>query len=237
MIQLSSDNVNTSDENSVIEISDLKKSYFLGEMEVPILHGIDLYIKKGEFVAIMGPSGSGKSTLMNMIGCLDRPTSGKVRLMGKDISSISDNELAELRGFEIGFVFQNFNLISRLSAYENVLFPTYSNSKKGVNNAQRAKDLLKLVSLEDRMSHRPSELSGGQRQRVAIARALINDPSLILADEPTGNLDSKTSAEIMEIFSDLHKKGRTIVMITHDSEMAQYVDRVVHIKDGYIHNN
>ena len=237
MIQLSSDNVNTSDENNVIEISDLKKSYFLGEMEVPILHGIDLCIKKGEFVAIMGPSGSGKSTLMNMIGCLDRPTSGKIRLMGKDISSISDNELAELRGFEIGFIFQNFNLIARLSAYENVLFPTYSNSKKGVNNAQRAKDLLKLVSLEDRMSHRPSELSGGQRQRVAIARALINDPSLILADEPTGNLDSKTSAEIMEIFSDLHKKGRTIVMITHDPEMEQYVDRVVHIKDGYIHNN
>ena len=229
--------MNTSDENNVIEISDLKKSYFLGEMEVPILHGIDLCIKKGEFVAIMGPSGSGKSTLMNMIGCLDRPTSGKIRLMGKDISSISDNELAELRGFEIGFFFQNFNLIARLSAYENVLFPTYSNSKKGVNNAQRAKDLLKLVSLEDRMSHRPSELSGGQRQRVAIARALINDPSLILADEPTGNLDSKTSAEIMEIFSDLHKKERTIVMITHDPEMEQYVDRVVHIKDGYIHNN
>ncbi|WP_342304152.1 ABC transporter ATP-binding protein [Methanolobus sp. ZRKC5] len=228
---------NGSDEVNVINISDLKKSYFLGDMEVPILHGIDLCIKKGEFVAIMGPSGSGKSTLMNMIGCLDRPTGGKVVLMGNDISSISDNELAELRGFEIGFVFQNFNLIPRLSAYENVMLPTYSNAKNGVDTVQRGKDLLKLVGLDDRMGHRPPELSGGQRQRVAIARSLVNDPSLILADEPTGNLDSKTSAEIMNIFSDLHKKGRTIVMITHDPEMEQYVDRVVYVKDGYIGNN
>ncbi|MDY0385705.1 MAG: ABC transporter ATP-binding protein [Methanolobus sp.] len=222
---------------NVINISDLKKSYFLGDMEVPILHGIDLCIEKGEFVAIMGPSGSGKSTLMNMIGCLDRPTAGKVILMGKDISSISDDELAELRGFEIGFVFQNFSLITRLSAYENVMLPTYSNAKKGVDTAQRARDLLKLVGLDDRMGHKPSELSGGQRQRVAIARSLVNDPSLILADEPTGNLDSKTGEEIMEIFSDLHKKGRTIVMITHDPELAEYADRVVYIKDGYIGNN
>ncbi|WP_094227291.1 ABC transporter ATP-binding protein [Methanolobus psychrotolerans] len=226
-----------SDDDNVIDISDLKKSYFLGDMEVPILHGIDMCIKKGEFVAIMGPSGSGKSTLMNMIGCLDRPSTGKVRLMGKDTNSISDNELAELRGFEIGFVFQNFNLIPRLSAYENVMLPTYSNAKKGVDTAQRGRDLLKLVGLDDRMGHRPPELSGGQRQRVAIARSLINDPSLILADEPTGNLDSKTGEEIMRIFSDLHKKGRTIVMITHDPEMAQYVDRVVYIKDGYVGNN
>ena len=221
----------------VIDISGLKKSYFLGDMEVPILHGIDLRIKKGEFVAIMGPSGSGKSTLMNMIGCLDRPSSGKVLLMGKDTNVISDNELAELRGFEIGFVFQNFNLIPRLSAYENVMLPTYSNAKKGMDTSARARDLLKLVGLDDRIGHRPPELSGGQRQRVAIARSLVNDPSLILADEPTGNLDSKTSAEIMGIFSDLHKKGRTIVMITHDPEMEQYVDRVVHIMDGYIDNN
>lgn len=231
------DHNDASDDMNVINISDLKKSYFLGDMEVPILHGIDLCIRKGEFVAIMGPSGSGKSTLMNMIGCLDRPTGGKVVLMGKDISSISDNELAELRGFEIGFVFQNFNLIPRLSAYENVMLPTYSNSKKGVDTVQRGKDLLKLVGLDDRMGHRPPELSGGQRQRVAIARSLVNDPSLILADEPTGNLDSKTSAEIMNIFSDLHKKGCTIVMITHDPEMEQYVDRVVYIRDGYIGNN
>ncbi|MDK2833056.1 MAG: putative transport system ATP-binding protein [Methanolobus sp.] len=221
----------------VIDICDLRKSYRLGDIEVPILHGIDLCVKKGEFVAIMGPSGSGKSTLMNMIGCLDRPTSGKVVLMGKDTLAISDNELAELRGFEIGFVFQSFNLIPRLSAYENVLLPTYSNSRKGHNSPQRAKDLLKLVGLDDRMDHRPTELSGGQRQRVAIARSLINEPSLILADEPTGNLDSKTSEEILGIFSELHRNGCTIVMITHDPEMEKYVDRVVHIKDGYIKNN
>lgn len=221
----------------VIDICELRKSYRLGDMEVPILHGIDLCVKKGEFIAIMGPSGSGKSTLMNMIGCLDRPTSGKVVLMGKDTCVISDDELAELRGFEIGFVFQSFNLIPRLSAYENVLLPTYSNSKKGHDSPQRAKDLLKLVGLDDRMNHRPTELSGGQRQRVAIARSLINEPSLILADEPTGNLDSKTSEEILGIFSELHHKGCTIIMITHDPEMEKYVDRVVHIKDGYIKNN
>jgi putative ABC transport system ATP-binding protein len=230
-------NVQNPEANNVIDIQGLKKSYFLGNMEVPILHGIDLCIKKGEFVAIMGPSGSGKSTLMNMIGCLDRPTSGKVMLMGKDTNAITDNELAELRGFEIGFVFQNFNLIPRLSAYENVLLPTYSNTKKGMDTSGRAQDLLKLVGLDDRTEHKPAELSGGQRQRVAIARSLINDPSLILADEPTGNLDSKTSVEIMDIFSDLHQKGRTIVMITHDPEMEQYVDRVVHIRDGNIGNN
>ncbi|SDF69117.1 putative ABC transport system ATP-binding protein [Methanolobus vulcani] len=230
-------NVQNPETNNVIDIQGLKKSYFLGNMEVPILHGIDLCIKKGEFVAIMGPSGSGKSTLMNMIGCLDRPTSGKVMLMGKDTNAITDNELAELRGFEIGFVFQNFNLIPRLSAYENVLLPTYSNTKKGMDTSGRAQDLLKLVGLDDRTEHKPTELSGGQRQRVAIARSLINDPSLILADEPTGNLDSKTSVEIMDIFSDLHQKGRTIVMITHDPEMEQYVDRVVHIRDGNIGNN
>ncbi|QLC49188.1 ABC transporter ATP-binding protein [Methanolobus zinderi] len=232
--------LNGSDSDSiwnVITINGLKKSYQLGEMEVPILHGIDLNVKKGEFVAIMGPSGSGKSTLMNMIGCLDRPTGGSVRLMGKDTASISDNELAELRGFEIGFVFQNFNLIPRLSAYENVLLPTYSNSKKNIDAAQRAKDLLTLVGLDDRLHHKPTELSGGQRQRVAIARSMINDPSLILADEPTGNLDSKTSEEIMGIFSELHGKGCTIVMITHDPEMKKYVDRVVLIRDGKIENN
>ncbi|TGC09688.1 ABC transporter ATP-binding protein [Methanolobus halotolerans] len=232
-----SSNSYVSDVLDVIAIHGLKKSYNLGDMEVPILHGIDLNVKKGEFIAIMGPSGSGKSTLMNMIGCLDRPTSGSVRLMGKDTSTISDNELAELRGFEIGFVFQNFNLISRLSAYENVLFPTYSNSKNSMNIPQRAKDLLGLIGLDDRLHHKPTELSGGQRQRVAIARSLINDPSLILADEPTGNLDSKASEDIMNIFSDLHKKGRTIIMITHDPEMEKYVDRVVLIKDGRIDNN
>ncbi|WP_406670369.1 ABC transporter ATP-binding protein [Methanolobus sp. ZRKC4] len=228
---------NGSDEVNVINISDLKKSYQVGDMEVPILKSIDLSVKKGEFVAIMGPSGSGKSTLMNMIGCLDKPNCGQVIIMGKEINKLSEVELARLRGFEIGFVFQTFNLIPRLSAYENVLLPTYSNSKNGVDTVQRGKDLLKLVGLDDRMGHRPPELSGGQRQRVAIARALINDPSLILADEPTGNLDSKTGIEIMNIFTDLHKKGRTIIMITHDPDLTEYADRVVYIKDGYIGNN
>jgi putative ABC transport system ATP-binding protein len=223
--------------NAVIDIQNVKKSYFLGDVEVPILHGIDLLVEKGEFVAIMGPSGSGKSTLMNLIGCLDRPTDGNVFLMGKDTRSISDNELAELRGFEIGFVFQNFNLIPRLSAYENVLMPTYSNSKAYLNNEARARELLEMVGLDDRLDHKPTELSGGQRQRVAIARSLINDPSLILADEPTGNLDTKTSAEVMDIFSSLHRDGCTIVMITHDPEMEKYADRVVYIRDGYIENN
>ena len=221
----------------VIDIQNIRKSYLLGDMEVPILHGINLLVKKGEFVAIMGPSGSGKSTLMNMIGCLDRPTDGNVMLMGKDTRSISDNDLAELRGFEIGFVFQNFNLIPRLSAYENVLLPTYSNSKVNLDNEERARDLLETVGLGDRLDHKPTELSGGQRQRVVIARSLINDPSLILADEPTGNLDTKTSTEVMDIFSSLHKGGCTIVMITHDPEMEKYADRVVHIRDGYIENN
>ena len=223
--------------DAIIDIQNIKKSYLLGDLEVPILHGIDMLVEKGEFVAIMGPSGSGKSTLMNMMGCLDRPTEGNVFLMGKDTRSISDNELAELRGFEIGFVFQNFSLIPRLTAYENVLLPTYSNSKIHLEDERRARELLEMVGLGDRMNHKPTELSGGQKQRVAIARSLINDPSLILADEPTGNLDTKTSAEVMDIFSSLHKDGCTIVMITHDPEMEKYADRVLHIRDGYIENN
>lgn len=223
--------------DAIIDIQNIKKSYLLGDFEVPILHGIDMLVEKGEFVAIMGPSGSGKSTLMNMMGCLDRPTEGNVFLMGKDTRSISDNELAELRGFEIGFVFQNFSLIPRLTAYENVLLPTYSNSKIHLEDERRARELLEMVGLGDRMNHKPTELSGGQKQRVAIARSLINDPSLILADEPTGNLDTKTSAEVMDIFSSLHKDGCTIVMITHDPEMEKYADRVLHIRDGYIENN
>ncbi|WP_406670371.1 ABC transporter ATP-binding protein [Methanolobus sp. ZRKC4] len=221
----------------VIELVDLCKSYLLGEIEVPILHGIDLNVKKGEFVAIMGPSGSGKSTLMNMIGCLDRPTSGSVRLMGKDTATISDNELAELRGFEIGFVFQNFNLVPRLTTLQNVELPTYANKKAGIDARKKAKELVELVGLTDRINYKPSEMSGGQQQRIAIARALINAPSLILADEPTGNLDSKTSEDIMGIFSELHGKGSTIVMITHDPDLAEYADRVVYLKDGVIGNN
>ncbi|UGV41889.1 ABC transporter ATP-binding protein [Methanococcoides orientis] len=204
-------------------------------MTIPVLKNVNMVVKKGEFIAIMGPSGSGKSTLMNLIGCLDRPTCGAVLLMGKDVNSISDNELAKLRGLEIGFVFQSFNLVPRLTALENVELPTYANSRPGVDNRKHARELLELVGLEDRMNYRPTELSGGQSQRVAVARALINDPSLILADEPTGNLDSKTGKEIMELFTDLNNKGRTIIMITHDPNLAKkYADRVVYLKDGYV---
>jgi putative ABC transport system ATP-binding protein len=206
-------------------------------MDVPILKSIDLKVMPGDFVAIMGPSGSGKSTLMNMVGCLDRPNCGQVLLMGKDVDTLSDPELAKLRGLEIGFVFQNFNLVPRLTTLQNVELPTYANKKAGVDTRKKARDLVEMVGLKERMNYRPSEMSGGQQQRVAIARALINDPSLILADEPTGNLDSKTGDEIMKIFSDLHEKGRTIVMITHDPDLTGYADRIVHLKDGIIDNN
>jgi len=221
----------------VIDVIDVRKSYHRGGMEIPILNGIDLTVRSGEFLAIMGPSGSGKSTLMNMIGCLDRPTGGHVILKGKDINQISDNELAHLRGQEIGFVFQTFNLIPRMTAIQNVELPSFANTKNSENFHEKAKELLKLVGLEDRMDHKTTELSGGQCQRVAIARALINDPGLILADEPTGNLDSKTTGEIMKIFSDLHELGRTIVMITHDPDIAEFADRMVLVKDGVIENN
>jgi putative ABC transport system ATP-binding protein len=220
----------------VIEVINVKKSYILGDMEVPILHEINLEVREGEFIAIMGPSGSGKSTLMNLIGFLDRPTKGKIMIKGVDINMLSDKEVARLRGLEIGFVFQVFNLIPRLTALENVKLPTYANARDGVDAHKRAKNLLRLVGLEDRMHHKPSELSGGQSQRVAIARALINDPAILLADEPTGNLDSKTGCEILNMFTSLNKEGRTIVMITHDPEIARYADRVVLVKDGIIQN-
>ncbi|MDD3042873.1 MAG: ABC transporter ATP-binding protein [Methanosarcinaceae archaeon] len=225
---------NVGAENSIISVFNVYKKYRLGDIEVPVLRGIDLEVRPGEFLAIMGPSGSGKSTLMNMIGCLDRPTEGKVLFRGIDINSLSDGELAKLRGLEIGFVFQTFNLIPRLSALENVKLPSYANSIPGIDPDEHARNLLKTVGLEDRMRHKPNELSGGQSQRVAIARALMNDPALILADEPTGNLDSKTSLEIMELFSELNRQGRTIIMITHDPEVAEYAERVVYVKDGLI---
>jgi putative ABC transport system ATP-binding protein len=230
-------NESSADGDTVIDVIDVRKSYQIGGMEIPILNGIDLTVRSGEFLAIMGPSGSGKSTLMNMIGCLDRPTGGHVILNGKDINKISDNELAHLRGQEIGFIFQTFNLIPRMTAIQNVELPTFANKKDSTNYHERAKELLKLVGLENRMDHKTTELSGGQCQRVAIARSLINNPGLILADEPTGNLDSKTTGEIMKIFSDLHKQGRTFVMITHDPEIAEFADRLVLVKDGLIENN
>ncbi|WP_462272748.1 ABC transporter ATP-binding protein [Methanohalophilus sp.] len=223
--------------NPAIETIGLLKSYMLADQEIPILHGLDITINRGEFVAIMGPSGSGKSTLMNMLGCLDRPTMGEVRINNRNISELSDSEIAKLRGLEIGFVFQNFNLISRMNAFENVLLPTYENSKDNVDPEKRGIELLELVGLGNRMSHKPSEMSGGQCQRVAIARSLINNPSIILADEPTGNLDSKTSLEIMNLFSELHRQGSTVIMITHDPQTAEYASRAIHLKDGYIENN
>jgi len=221
----------------VIEVINVKKSYTLGDMEVPILNDINLTVWEGEFLAIMGPSGSGKSTLMNLIGFLDRPTEGKIIIKGLDINTLSDKEVARLRGLEIGFVFQTFNLIPRLTALENVELPTYANTREGVDTRKRAKDLLKMVGLEDRMHHKPGELSGGQSQRVAIARALVNDPAILLADEPTGNLDSKTGCEILSMFTRLNEDGRTIVMITHDPEIAKYADRVVLVKDGIVQSN
>lgn len=220
----------------IIQVIDIKKSYILGDLEVPVLRDINLKVREGEFLAIMGPSGSGKSTLMNLIGFLDRPTEGTIIIKGLDINKLSDKEVARLRGLEIGFVFQTFNLIPRLTALENVELPTYANTRSGIDTHERAKELLKLVGLEDRMHHKPGELSGGQSQRVAIARALINDPAILLADEPTGNLDSKTGCEILNIFRKLNEDGRTIVMITHDPEIAGYANRIVLVKDGIIQN-
>jgi len=220
----------------IVEVSNVMKSYVLGNMEVPVLSGINLKIEKGEFLAIMGPSGSGKSTLMNLIGCLDRPTEGQILIRGKDLRRMSDEELARIRGLEIGFVFQTFNLVPRLTAFENVLLPTFANSRSN-DPRKRAKELLQLMGLQDRMHHRPGELSGGQSQRVSIARALINNPSILLADEPTGNLDSKTGFEILQIFMDLNNEGRTVVIVTHDPEIAKYADRVVLVKDGEIQYN
>ena len=212
----------------------LTKAYILGEMEVPILHGIDMVINQGEYVALMGPSGSGKSTLMNIIGCLDVASSGAYFLDGIDVSNCDKNELARIRGEKIGFVFQNFNLLSRETALENVELPLVYGTTSKQNRKQKAIRALEAVGLTHRMSHRPNELSGGERQRVAIARALINDPTIILADEPTGNLDSKSGRQIMEIFDQLHSEGRTIIMVTHGEDIAARAGRVLTIRDGYL---
>ena len=220
--------------NSIIHLDKIRKSYFMGKMELEVLKGIALDINKNEYVALMGPSGSGKSTLMNIIGCLDTPTSGTYILNGHDISQTVDNKLAEIRNKEIGFVFQQFNLLPRLTALDNVALPlVYAGMGKRLRT-EKARHVMELVSLSDRSHHKPNELSGGQCQRVAIARALVNDPSIILADEPTGNLDTKTSYEIMEIFNKIHSSGNTIVLVTHEEDIANHAHRIVRLRDGVI---
>lgn len=223
--------------NSLIKITNLKRDFALGNEIVYVLKGIDLEIKKGEYVALMGPSGSGKSTLMNILGCLDTPTSGTYILNGKDVSLMHDDDLAEIRNKEIGFVFQTFNLLPRTTALDNVALPmVYAGFSKAERNI-RATEVLKQVNLADRMDHQPNQLSGGQRQRVAIARALVNKPSIILADEPTGNLDSKTSVEIMTLFGDIHANGNTVILVTHEEEIAAYANRIIRLRDGMIESD
>jgi putative ABC transport system ATP-binding protein len=220
--------------NSLILAEDIWKIYKMGKQEVLALRGVSFSIKKNEFVAIMGPSGSGKSTIMNIVGCLDTPTKGKYYLKGKLVSSLSDNELAYIRNREIGFVFQVFNLLPRATAYHNVEIPLIYKGTKKKEREERTQRALEMVEMTERKDHRPSELSGGERQRVAIARALVNEPSLLLADEPTGNLDSKTGQEILNLFSKIHAQGNTIIIVTHDREIAHRTHRIITIKDGKI---
>jgi putative ABC transport system ATP-binding protein len=221
----------------IIVTHDLWKTYEMGDQEVHALRGVDIRIRQNEYVAIMGPSGSGKSTLMNLIGCLDTPTRGRYWLNGHDVSQLNDDELARIRNKEIGFVFQTFNLLARATSLHNVELPLIYNGTPSADRIERAKQVLEQVGLAARMNHKPNELSGGQRQRVAIARALVNHPSIILADEPTGNLDSKTSIEIMGLFNDLHQNGNTIVLVTHEPDIAEYADRIISIRDGMVYSD
>jgi len=220
----------------VIHLSGITRDFKLGAQTVHVLKGIDLDIQRGEYVALMGPSGSGKSTLMNLLGCLDTPTSGTYVLAGRDVSRMPENELAEVRNQEIGFVFQTFNLIPRQTALDNVALPLVYAGVGKEERLDRAADVLRSVGLGDRMDHRPNQLSGGQRQRVAIARALVNKPSLILADEPTGNLDTATSEEIMKLFDDIHALGNTLVVVTHEEDIAQRAKRIIRLRDGVVAN-
>ncbi|MEK0420885.1 MAG: ABC transporter ATP-binding protein [Bacteroidetes bacterium] len=224
-------------DSALISLTGIQKRYDLGEQVVYALRDINLQILRGEYVALMGPSGSGKSTLMNIIGCLDTPTAGTYILNGKEVSSMTDGELSHIRNMEIGFVFQTFNLLGRLTALDNVALPLVYAGVSKKERTERAKAALNDVGLSDRMSHKPNELSGGQRQRVAVARSLINNPSILLADEPTGNLDTNTSKEIMALFDEIHAKGNTIILVTHEEDIARYAKRMVRVRDGVIENN
>lgn len=219
-------------DRALIEVADLTKQYMMGSEEVWALDGVTLTVEEGEYVAVMGPSGSGKSTLMNLLGCLDTPTGGTYHLRGQDVSTFSDNELAEIRNREIGFVFQTFNLLPRVNCLRNVELPLIYSGMPRSERRDRAEEALRNVGLGDRLDHRPNELSGGQRQRVATARALVNHPSLLLADEPTGNLDTETGGEIMQLLEALHRRGNTILLVTHEEDIAQHARRIIHLRDG-----